>query len=58
MNQENINVKFVQKPTPLSGRDNMGADADRNFQLLHETITLLQKEINDLRSRVYALENP
>lgn len=57
MNKTDTPIKIVQKPIPL--KDNSNANnihIDKSMQMIHETLTLLQKEVNDLRQRVYALE--
>lgn len=43
--------KVVQKPVPTGN-----IEIDKNFQLIHETLILLQKQINDAISSLIALE--
>jgi hypothetical protein len=43
--------KVVQKPVPTGNED-----IDKNFQLIHESLILLQKQMNDIVHDLVALE--
>lgn len=43
--------KLVQKPVPTGS-----VEVDKNFQLIHETLILMQKQMNEIVTSLIALE--
>jgi len=58
MNMKNEKIAIVQRPIPIKDKESMQQAADKSFQMMFETLSLMQKELNDLRQRVYNLEHP